>query len=76
MLLVAMLLCVRPPGWGHLQTFRATFLDAEIPSAADLDRATDIAVSKPYWNPRAVDLQARAAVRQLLQDAFEGTRPP
>ncbi len=44
--------------------------------ASDLDRATDIAVSKPYWNPRAVDLQARAAVRQLLQDAFEGTRPP
>lgn len=44
--------------------------------ASDLDRATDLAVSKPYWNPRAVDVQARAAVRQLLQDAFEGTRPP
>jgi alcohol dehydrogenase class IV len=44
--------------------------------ASDLDRAADIAVSKPYWNPRAVDVQARAAVRQLLQDAFEGSRPP
>ena len=44
--------------------------------ASDLDRATDIAVSKPYWNPRAVDLKARAAVRQLLQDAFERARPP
>ncbi|MDP9901129.1 maleylacetate reductase [Variovorax ginsengisoli] len=44
--------------------------------ASDLDRATEIAVSKPYWNPREVDVRARAAIRQLLQDAFEGTRPP
>jgi alcohol dehydrogenase class IV len=45
-------------------------------NASDLDRAADIAVSKPYWNPREVDVRARAAVRQLLQDAFEGARPP
>ena len=40
MLLLAMLVCVRPPGWGHLHTYRATFLDAEIPALPELDRAT------------------------------------
>ncbi|WP_458370310.1 maleylacetate reductase [Pseudomonas fluorescens] len=39
---------------------------------ADLDRATDIALSNPYWNPRPI--QAKA-IRQLLQDAYEGVRP-
>lgn len=43
---------------------------------SDLDSATDIAVGKPYWNPRPVDAHAREAIRQLLQDAFEGRRPP
>jgi len=42
---------------------------------ADLDRAADIVVSSPYWNPREINAQARGAVRQLLQDAFEGVRP-
>ena len=39
---------------------------------ADLDRATDIALTNPYWNPRPIE---RTAIRQLLQDAYEGNRP-
>lgn len=38
----------------------------------DLDRATDIALSNPYWNPRPIE---REAIRQLLQNAYEGNRP-
>lgn len=37
-----------------------------------LDRAADLAVSNPYWNPRPLD---RAALRELLQAAWEGRRP-
>ena len=40
--------------------------------ASSLDRAADLAVSSPYWNPRIVD---RAGVRQLLDDAYQGRRP-
>jgi maleylacetate reductase len=40
--------------------------------AEDLDKACDIAMSNQYPNPRPLE---RGAVRQLLQDAFEGTRP-
>lgn len=43
--------------------------------AADLDRAADIAVSSPYSNPREITAAARPAIRQLLQDAFDGVRP-
>ena len=39
---------------------------------ADLDRACDIAMRNQYPNPRPLE---RMALRQLLQDAFEGTRP-
>ena len=38
----------------------------------DLDRAADLAVAKPYPNPRPLD---RAGVRDLLQRAFDGTPP-
>lgn len=38
----------------------------------DLDRATDIALSNPYWNPRPIE---REGIRQLLQNAYEGKRP-
>lgn len=38
----------------------------------DLDRAADLATERPYWNPRPVD---RAAVRGVLQAAFDGARP-
>ena len=38
----------------------------------DLDRVCEIAMSNPYPNPRPLE---RVALRQLLQDAFEGNRP-
>jgi alcohol dehydrogenase class IV len=41
----------------------------------DLDRAADIAVANPYWNPRPFGAQQRDAIRELLQQAFEGVRP-
>ncbi|HEY4028923.1 MAG TPA: maleylacetate reductase [Caulobacteraceae bacterium] len=37
-----------------------------------LDRAADLAVANPYWNPRPVE---RTAIRALLDDAFRGRRP-
>jgi alcohol dehydrogenase class IV len=40
--------------------------------AEDLDRAAEIAVQNPYYNPRAI---TREGIRALLQDAFEGRRP-
>ena len=40
--------------------------------ASDLDRACDIALQNQYPNPRPLE---RAAIRQLLQDAYEGNRP-
>lgn len=39
---------------------------------ADLNRAADIAVENPYWNPRPID---RTSIRTLLQHAWEGVRP-
>jgi alcohol dehydrogenase class IV len=41
-------------------------------SAADLERAADLAVDSPYPNPAPV---TRAGVRALLQDAYDGRRP-
>jgi maleylacetate reductase len=41
-------------------------------AAADLDRAADLAVENPYWNPRPVE---RDGVRTLLQAAWDGTLP-
>ena len=38
----------------------------------DLERACEIALQNQYPNPRPLE---RAAIRQLLQDAFEGKRP-
>ncbi|WP_417280962.1 maleylacetate reductase [Celeribacter sp.] len=38
----------------------------------DLDRAADIAVKNPYWNPRPVE---RDATRALLGRAWEGAPP-
>jgi alcohol dehydrogenase class IV len=42
-----------------------------LPESA-LDRAADLAAAAPYPNPRPLE---RAALRKLLQDAFEGVRP-
>ena len=40
--------------------------------ADGLDRAADLAVQTPYPNPRPLE---RAAIRELLQHAFDGVRP-
>jgi alcohol dehydrogenase class IV len=40
--------------------------------AQDLDRVCDIAMQVPYPNPRPLE---KAALRTLLQNAFEGLRP-
>ncbi len=40
--------------------------------ASDLDQACDIALQNQYPNPRPLE---RAAIRQLLQQAFDGQRP-
>ncbi|RRH69346.1 maleylacetate reductase [Falsigemmobacter faecalis] len=39
---------------------------------SDLDRAADLSVANPYWNPRSF---TRDEIRALLQPAWEG-RPP
>jgi alcohol dehydrogenase class IV len=39
---------------------------------AALARAAQLAVENPYWNPRSVE---RAAVLELLENAWHGTRP-
>jgi alcohol dehydrogenase class IV len=41
-------------------------------AASDLDRAADLAVEKPYWNPRPLD---RDAIRELLERAWAGEPP-
>jgi maleylacetate reductase len=40
--------------------------------ASGLDRAADLAVANPYWNPRPLE---RNAIRDLLERAFTGTPP-
>ena len=39
---------------------------------ADIERAADIALANPYWNPRPLE---RAAIVRLLRRAFEGLAP-
>ena len=41
-------------------------------AASDLDRAADLAVTDPYWNPRPIE---REAIAGLLQRAFDGAPP-
>lgn len=38
----------------------------------DLDRACELSLQNQYGNPRPLE---RNAIRQLLQDAFEGSAP-
>jgi maleylacetate reductase len=38
----------------------------------DLDRACEIALANPYWNPRPIEA---APLRDLLQRAWEGAEP-
>lgn len=42
---------------------------------ADLDRAAGLALENPYWNPREIGVAQRGEISELLQKAFEGTRP-
>lgn len=44
-------------------------------NASDLDRAADIAVANPYWNPRPIGSAQRGEIRELLQRAYDGIRP-
>ncbi|WP_027211052.1 maleylacetate reductase [Burkholderia sp. WSM2232] len=39
---------------------------------SDLDRACDIALANPYWNPRPIECEP---LRSLLQDAWNGNPP-
>lgn len=39
---------------------------------SDLERAADLAVANPYWNPRPIE---RGPILNLLQNAFRGSRP-
>ena len=41
----------------------------------DIDRIAHIAVQNPYWNPRPVNAEAEAALRSLLQRAWQGVPP-
>jgi alcohol dehydrogenase class IV len=55
------------------QSLGAPLTLRELGLAADnLDKAADIAVANPYPNPRPLE---RAAIRALLEDAFNGLRP-
>ncbi|MAM70476.1 MAG: maleylacetate reductase [Gammaproteobacteria bacterium] len=49
-----------------------TTLEAIGMKEEDLDKAAEIALSKPYFNPREVTLEG---VRELLQNAYSGNRP-
>lgn len=40
MLLALMLVCIRPPGWGHLQASGARFVETQIPAFPRLEDAT------------------------------------
>lgn len=40
--------------------------------ADGIDRAADLAIEKPYWNPRPIE---RAAIRDLIARAYAGEQP-
>jgi maleylacetate reductase len=41
----------------------------------DLDRAAELAVSNPYWNPRPFGPAERDEIRALLERAYVGAPP-
>ena len=63
---------------GALHKIAASFggeSDAQKQTDQAVEASNDVAdeiVASPYWNPRPVE---REAIRQLLEDAFEGKRP-
>ncbi|WP_332695462.1 maleylacetate reductase [Bosea sp. (in: a-proteobacteria)] len=40
--------------------------------AAGIERAADLAIANPYWNPRAIE---RSALRELIRRAYAGEPP-
>ena len=59
--------------WGFAQSLGAPLALRDLGlQEADLDRAADLAVQDPYWNPRPV---TREAIRALLGRAWAGERP-
>jgi len=56
---------------GHAVNARMALRDLGL-AESDLDRAADLAVQNPYWNPRPVE---REAIRDLLQMAWNGNPP-
>ncbi len=41
----------------------------------DVDKAAEIAMQNPYWNPRPIAAENAPAIKQLLQHAWEGSAP-
>jgi alcohol dehydrogenase class IV len=41
----------------------------------DLNKAAQIASQNPYWNPRPISADSATALRNLLQNAWEGASP-
>ena len=62
----------RPEACSNSRRGAATSLKAIGMPAEGLDRAADLAVTTPYPNPRPLE---RAALRALLQRAFDGAAP-
>ena len=59
--------------WDFAQSLNAPMsLKALGVTEEDLDRATALALSKPYWNPREI---TEEGIRRLLQEAWAGERP-
>ena len=56
---------------GHAVNAKMALRDLGL-AESDLDRAADLAVQKPYWNPRPIE---RDAIRELLERAWAG-KPP
>jgi alcohol dehydrogenase class IV len=57
---------------GHAVRAKMALRDLGL-AESDLDRAADLAVEKPYWNPRPIE---RDAIRELLERAWTGEPPP
>lgn len=56
---------------GHAVNAKMALRDLGL-AESDLDRAADLAVQKPYWNPRPIE---RNAIRELLGRAWAGEPP-
>ena len=41
----------------------------------DVDKAAQIAMQNPYWNPRPIGVDSASALNELLLRAWEGASP-